>query len=169
MSKKWGVGRGSRKIELSDDELMHWKYIKRVKLPNGKYRYYYDYASTTRGDYEKATNHGKELEKQYKAEYILAREKARLIKENKIKNDGKYKNWNPDNRAEFAYDNYKHMQSLNSGIKAHFDNYKRNSSLNYKIDKIIEKVGIKTANSLNKAANTVDKAKKWLNNLFKKK
>lgn len=30
--------------ELSDDELMHWKYIKREKI-NGKWRYYYDYKS----------------------------------------------------------------------------------------------------------------------------
>lgn len=29
-------------IDLAEGELMHWKYIKRVKLPNGKYRYYYD-------------------------------------------------------------------------------------------------------------------------------
>ena len=29
-------------IDLDEDEIMHWKYIKRVKLPNGKYRYYYD-------------------------------------------------------------------------------------------------------------------------------
>ena len=27
---------------LADDELMHWKYIKRVRGKNGKYRYYYD-------------------------------------------------------------------------------------------------------------------------------
>ena len=87
----------------------------------------------------------------------------------KIKNSGKYKNWNPDDRAKFARDNYKHVQAVNTWTKGYFDNYKRNSPLSYKIDKIIEKVGIKTANSLNKAANTVDKAKKWLNSLFKKK
>ena len=29
-------------IDLGPNELMHWKYIKRVKLSNGKYRYYYD-------------------------------------------------------------------------------------------------------------------------------
>ena len=29
-------------IDLDDGELMHWKYIKREKLPNGKWRYYYD-------------------------------------------------------------------------------------------------------------------------------
>lgn len=34
--------RNIRYIDLDEDEMMHWKYIKRVKLPNGKYRYYYD-------------------------------------------------------------------------------------------------------------------------------
>ena len=29
-------------IDLDPDEIMHWKYIKREKLANGKYRYYYD-------------------------------------------------------------------------------------------------------------------------------
>lgn len=29
-------------IDLDEDEIMHWKYIKREKLSNGKYRYYYD-------------------------------------------------------------------------------------------------------------------------------
>ena len=42
MSKKWGVARGAKRIELADDELMHWKYIKRVRGKNGKYQYYYD-------------------------------------------------------------------------------------------------------------------------------
>lgn len=35
-------GRDICYIDLDPDELVHWKYIKRVKLPNGKYRYYYD-------------------------------------------------------------------------------------------------------------------------------
>lgn len=34
--------RNIRYIDLDTDEMMHWKYIKRVKLSNGKYRYYYD-------------------------------------------------------------------------------------------------------------------------------
>lgn len=28
-------------IPVSSEELYHWKYIKREKLSNGKYRYYY--------------------------------------------------------------------------------------------------------------------------------
>ena len=40
MSEKFRLERGMRR--LADDELMHWKYIKRVRGKNGKYRYYYD-------------------------------------------------------------------------------------------------------------------------------
>ena len=40
MSEKIRLERGMRK--LADDELMHYKYIKRVLGKNGKYRYYYD-------------------------------------------------------------------------------------------------------------------------------
>lgn len=40
MSEKFGLERGMRR--LADDELMHWKYVKRVRGKDGKYRYYYD-------------------------------------------------------------------------------------------------------------------------------
>ena len=40
MSEKIRLERGMR--ILGYDELMHWKYIKRVRGKNGKYRYYYD-------------------------------------------------------------------------------------------------------------------------------
>ena len=39
---------------LADDELMHWKYVKRVRGKNGKYRYYYD--NNTGTSKKKATN-----------------------------------------------------------------------------------------------------------------
>ena len=29
-------------VDLDEDEIMHWKYIKKEKRPNGKWRYYYD-------------------------------------------------------------------------------------------------------------------------------
>ena len=40
MSEKIRLERGMRR--LADDELMHWKYVKRVRGKNGKYQYYYD-------------------------------------------------------------------------------------------------------------------------------
>ena len=33
--------------ENSTDELMHWKYIDKKKLPSGKYRYIYDKSKRT--------------------------------------------------------------------------------------------------------------------------
>lgn len=41
MSENFGLERGMRK--LADDELMHWKYIKKEKI-KGKWRYYYNNA-----------------------------------------------------------------------------------------------------------------------------
>lgn len=32
-------------VDLNENELVHWKYIKRVKLRNGKWRYIYDDSS----------------------------------------------------------------------------------------------------------------------------
>ena len=40
--------------ELPDDALMHWKYIKREKLPNGKYKYYYDIGENQKQKFEQA-------------------------------------------------------------------------------------------------------------------
>lgn len=44
MSEKFRLERDMRR--LADDELMHWKYIKRERKPDGSYRYYYDVKST---------------------------------------------------------------------------------------------------------------------------
>lgn len=42
-------------IDLEQNELIHWKYIKREKLSNGKYRYYYDESDLkTQENYVKA-------------------------------------------------------------------------------------------------------------------
>ena len=38
-------------VEVSDDVLMHWKYIKREKK-NGRWVYYYDQKAADRADYE---------------------------------------------------------------------------------------------------------------------
>lgn len=43
--------RDIRHIDLDEGELCHWKYIKREKLPNGKWRYYYDYGQSQLADY----------------------------------------------------------------------------------------------------------------------
>ena len=45
MSEKIRLERGMRR--LADDELMHWKYVKRVRGKNGKYQYYYNNTGTS--------------------------------------------------------------------------------------------------------------------------
>ena len=42
-----------RYIDLDEGELCHWKYIKREKLSNGKYRYYYDYGQKQLEEYNR--------------------------------------------------------------------------------------------------------------------
>lgn len=44
-------------IDLSEDEIVHWKYIKRTKMSNGKWRYYYDESNLTsqKAEADKAT------------------------------------------------------------------------------------------------------------------
>ena len=54
MSEKFGLERGMRR--LADDELMHWKYVKRVRGKNGKYRYYYDSNTGTSSTRKSTTN-----------------------------------------------------------------------------------------------------------------
>ena len=54
MSEKFRLERGMRR--LADDELMHWKYIKRVRGKNGKYRYYYDNNTGTSSIRKSTTN-----------------------------------------------------------------------------------------------------------------
>ena len=54
MSEKIRLERGMRR--LADDELMHWKYVKRVLGKNGKYRYYYDNNTGTSSIRKSTTN-----------------------------------------------------------------------------------------------------------------
>ena len=54
MPEKIRLERGMRR--LADDELMHWKYVKRVRGKNGKYRYYYDDNTGTSSIRKSTTN-----------------------------------------------------------------------------------------------------------------
>lgn len=66
-------------IDLDEDEMMHWKYIKREKLPNGKYRYYYDQSELDRYKEEAV----KKSYKAYVDEDAYAESKAAYEKANK--------------------------------------------------------------------------------------
>lgn len=67
-------------IDLDPDEIMHWKYIKREKLANGKWRYYYD-DSSLKSKLEAANNAYDEA-KDAKDKYSTAKYHAELARLN---------------------------------------------------------------------------------------
>lgn len=76
MEKHFKAGSNIRYIDLDESELMHWKYIKKEKLPNGKVRYYYDQSEldkyentikTARGHSINAAANVYQLQKEYDA------------------------------------------------------------------------------------------------------
>lgn len=104
-----------RYIDLDPDVLVHWKYIKRVKLPNGKYRYYYDQSELDALEKEMEDAYQKRLESN--VEYSVSKFNADLAKE----------------RSENAKENYfktkdsKYFDSYEKNEKQYYDNlYKAN-------------------------------------------
>ena len=75
MSEKIRLERGMRR--LADDELMHWKYVKRVLGKNGKYRYYYD--NNTGTSIKKANvNPSTKSSSKHKVSYINGKHSAAI-------------------------------------------------------------------------------------------
>lgn len=88
-------------VELTDDELMHWKYIKREKK-NGRWVYYYDEAAANRDDgnnYQKALNAERH---QFKRSLQLTDAEKRLAETGATKDQKIYYG-----RQVEAYDDYK--------------------------------------------------------------
>lgn len=163
MSEKWGVARGARKIELSDDELMHWKYIKRVKGKNGKWRYYYDNTNTGKGYYDNKIAKQKEIVKNATAQDTLRRgEMHRLMKNGTTIEDFNHAAAMRNHALENKQKAEKELRRLNTN----YDDYKKGTD--YKKDKAIEFGATKLVTFLNKSSNKIHKAKKWLSGLLNK-
>lgn len=177
MSEKWGVARGAKRIELVDDELMHWKYIKREKKPDGSYRYYYDTSSTASGRMREDIKKYASLRDSNNLKRIRSENLSNIygLKAANHKND----------TSQFLYDNYSAKEDLyrrkSITYKGARDSAETNrkkkieehtkyvSTRRGKIDTFIENTGMKMADILNKGSNKINNAKKWLDNLFKKK
>ena len=76
MSEKFRLERGMRR--LADDELMHWKYIKRLRGKNGKYRYYYDNNTGTSSIRKSTTNTTVNPSSKAKVSYINGKHSAAI-------------------------------------------------------------------------------------------
>lgn len=148
MPEKFGLERGMRR--LADDELMHWKYIKRVKKSDGTYRYYYDYSKNV---FRNNLNARKQANDMRNA--VEAIERKRL-------------NAN-DNYEAHKTRNYIKADRLLETRNRYDEIYWRGHPKAYSADVFIDENAPKLVKQLNKVSDTISKAKRWLNNLFKKK
>lgn len=152
MSEKIRLERGMRR--LADDELMHWKYIKRVRKPDGSYRYYYDVKSTTKGKltyaknmYEQNTKEARKYEDEYrKRSYDYKRTKDEQKKYEELANKWGHSRLVNDIESKRA------SQALS--------NYKK--TLRSKIDDKIAVWSTKTAKVLTSNSSKINNAKNWL-------
>ena len=153
MPEKFRFERGVRR--LADDELMHWKYIKRIKLANGKYRYWYDENSNTRrrnaNRYDKSVE---EYKRSLKELDKIDRENYKTQKEYTNAYDKVYK------KVKNASDNEKHLRNV-------MDDYMNNHKVKFVVDAVIEKIAKKTVNYLNN--NSKKKGTNFISKLFKRK
>ena len=142
--------------EISDDELMHWKYIKREKKSGGGYRYYY---ADSKADVFKATQemqragliYGK-ASRDYKninaqpTKYIpgnYANTVSRLLK-SKAKKQAAHD-------VDVARANYENATKKYTETVKQFNK-------TYGLDKV--------ADFLTKTSSAANKAKKWIKNIF---
>lgn len=142
--------RNIRYIDLDTDEMMHWKYIKRVKLSNGKYRYYYD----------EKDNHLTELKK------------GLADKENGYKNkyresSNQYVHYANGEHYKGKYDHNK--ETARADLFLRRANIERHRTTGKgRVDAYMEKHGNEIARSLNKLTNAIYKGKSKIERIFKK-
>lgn len=152
MSEKIRLERGMRR--LADDELMHWKYIKRERKPDGSYRYYYDVKSTTKGKLTaKMNNHynlAKYAQKQEDDYYRKSLDYKRP-KDEQDKYEELSKKWGHE-RLVNDIEEERTRRVLNE--------YKK--TYRSKIDDHIAVGSTKVANLLTNASNKINKAKNWI-------
>lgn len=160
-------------IAVSDDELYHWKYIKREKV-NGKYRYYYkdtdvddakkvyDTAKTQSDSDTKAAN---AITNRVNTRIANLNEAFKKKYPNIVDQD---KNW-----TEFFDQSKPLIEAKNKaqGRAAESKKVADEAELNYKAAKrkYKESAGHKVADFLNKSSDAIDKAKTWVSGLFSKK
>lgn len=160
-------------VTVSDDELYHWKYIKREKV-NGKWRYYYK--DTDVDDAKKAYDTAKaQHESDLKAANAITSRVDRRLEELNEAFDKKYpnivdqdKNW-----PEF-FDQSKPLVEAKNKAQyraAQSRQIADDADLKYKIAKrkFDESAGHKVADFLNNSSDKINKAKSWVSGLFSKK
>lgn len=134
----YGLARGA----TPNSELKHWKYIKRVKGKNGKWRYYYD----------KSQNTAARLTDKRKQQWEI------INKYDKMQ----------DGKENHIFDTLMKSIGRSNATSAEYGRYKDNNKIKFAIEMCIDKHAKKTVNKLNNISEKIYKAKNWLKNLFKK-
>lgn len=143
-------------IDLDEGELMHWKYIKRVKLANGKWRYYYDIGKRERSEMSDAK---KDLDNAKFAEGISRRNRNEDFERFKNpKNEADFKDASEDLKTS----NYWHKKDL-ADLEYAEKRY-REAVLKYEKTPLYKLE--KSKKSIKKGMKAISKA---FSNLFKKK
>ena len=148
MSNKISLERGMRK--LADDELMHWKYIKRVRKSDGTYRYYYDRTNNV------LKNLGDARQQTYRME------RAILEVEKNRRGDKNYSNASKSS-------NYLNAHAKTNAWNKEELRYWKAHPMAYKADLFVDKNAPKLVKHLNKVSDTISKAKRWIKGLFSNK
>ena len=141
--------------QIYDDELYHWKYIKKVKK-NGKWRYYYDESANEltklQGDIDTAQKAlDDDFEKYYRNRYQEDMRRAFMeIKENPdgIRNVARW--YNDPVTTEHSKQSYREGKYLRSDLFWAENAYRgHKSTIRGKIDAFMEKHGNTIAKNLN--------------------
>lgn len=158
--------------QKKNDELIHWKYIKRVKK-NGKWRYYY---SMKDNELTKLQNQRKGLEDTYNRNFERwyqnrwnsdlrnASNSKERENANRWYKDRGIKEGTKDVYSSFGKPGYYDRYKVDS---AKYFEDKRAKSIGGKVDKFMARNGYKIAKSLNKAGDAIEKGKKKVLNMFK--
>ena len=97
---------------MYSNELYHWKYIKKVRLSNGKYRYYYNLDELKKDLESKANDIYNDPNNIYDVNGTNYHEKIKAIENSKEwkdivdRNDPEYVRTNPDDTKEYLIDDY---------------------------------------------------------------
>lgn len=86
---------------ISDEELMHWKYIKREKV-NGKWRYFYDYEHHFDDLMPQEYRDYKDAESDMKTDKFMKKQAFQNYQQNLRNSDPVSKEWAKENVDEYA-------------------------------------------------------------------
>lgn len=174
MSNNYLITREGNFVTVSDDELYHWKYIKREKV-NGKWRYYYkdDDYDKAKADYKKAATtantYAREISKREKTVKAMDDIISGRVNGKTTYKDGVVTNTYYSKETAEAI---KSVEGMNLESDKKRSEYLRKKAQKYKetFDKakaVYEKsYGHKVADLLNKVSDEIDKAKKWVKSLL---